>query len=145
MKIIAGLFASAAIIGLGRATQQLRLLPFYSTVLIVIAVVYVLFAVMAGAPRTIAVESSIAIAFVGLAVTGGRWTPPRAAGLIVAGGLAAHGVYDLVHEAVVVNPVVPDWWPVFCGVVDLVLAIWLGVLASRGELHATPTGVHSNR
>jgi len=136
MEIIAGLITAIAVVGLGYATRQSRSLPFYSSVLIVIALAYVLFAVMAETPRTIMVESVISIVFIVVAVMGARSLSLHAGGLLMAGGLAAHGVYDLVHSAVVSNPVVPVWWPVYCGVVDVALAGWMLVLLERDGLVA---------
>jgi len=86
MIVLAGLIAAAAIVGLGYATRQERSLPFYGTVLIVIALAYVLFAVMAGASRTIVVESAVAIGFVGIAVAALRLGSVRPAGWLLAGG-----------------------------------------------------------
>lgn len=134
MEIIAGVIAAVSIGGLGHATRQGRSLAFYSTVLIVIALAYVLFAVMDGAPHTIMVESTIASAFIAIAVVGTRWSNLCTAGLLLALTLAAHGVCDLVHSAVVSNPVVPSWWPLFCGVVDLLLGGWVLRLKSRDPL-----------
>jgi ABC-type uncharacterized transport system permease subunit len=138
MEIIAGLTATIAIVALGYATRQGQSLSFYGSVLIVIALVYVLFAAMTGAPRTIVVESAIATGFVGIAVAATRWENVRIAGVLMAVGLAAHGVYDLVHSAVVSNPMVPGWWPLFCGVVDILLGGWIMVLLGRGSLVAPP-------
>jgi hypothetical protein len=138
MEIIAGLITGIAIVGLGHATRQGRSLPFYSSVLIVIALAYVLFAVMAGTPRTIIIESTIAAGFIAVAVAGARSSTLHVAALLMAGGLAAHGVYDLVHSAVVSNPVVPVWWPLFCGVVDIVLGGWMLVLLNQDTLRIHP-------
>lgn len=134
MEIIAGLIATLTIVALGYATRQGRALSFYGTVLIVIALVYVLFAVMNGTPRTIIVESAIAAVFIAVAVAGTRFTSRHAAGLLMAGGLAAHGGYDLVHTAIVSNPAVPSWWPLFCAVVDIVLGGWVAALLHRNSL-----------
>lgn len=134
MDVVAGLLAALAILGLGVATRQADAVPFYSTVLIVIALVYVLFAVMAGHGSTIIAESAIAVVFVGLAVAGARWDQSRAAGFLVALGLVAHGAYDLVHDALITNPTVPGWWPIFCGVVDVVLGGWLGSRAVTNRM-----------
>jgi RsiW-degrading membrane proteinase PrsW (M82 family) len=136
MDVLAGFLAALAILGLGKATRQADTIPFYSTVLIVIALVYVLFAVMAGRASTIIAESGIAAVFVGLAVGGARWERVRAAGVLVAVGLVAHGAYDLVRDALITNAVVPGWWPVFCGVVDVVLGGWLGTCAVTNRLKA---------
>jgi hypothetical protein len=136
MDVLAGLLAALSIVLLGKATRQKDAIPFYSTVLIVIALVYVLFAVMAGQASTIIVESAIAAVFVGLAIAGARWDRSRAAGLLVAIGLVVHGGYDLVHDVLITNAAVPSWWPIFCGVVDVVLGGWLGSRAVTTSLKA---------
>jgi hypothetical protein len=138
MEIIAGLITALAIVGLGYATRQGRSLSFYSSVLIVIALAYVLFAVMDGTARTIIVEGAIAAVFVAVAMAGTRSSTLYTSALLMAGGLAAHGVYDLVHSAVVSNPEVPTWWPLFCGVVDIVLGGWVLVLLNRDTLRIQP-------
>ena len=138
MEILAGLIATIAIIGLGYATRQARSLAFFSNVLIVIAMAYVLFAVMNGTTHTIIVESAIAAGFIAVAVAGARSSTLNAAALLMAGGLAVHGVYDLAHSAVVSNPVVPGWWPLFCGVVDILLGGWVIVLLNRDALRVQP-------
>jgi hypothetical protein len=138
MEFLVGLIAAVAVVGFGYTTRQARSLPFYCAVLVVIALLYVLFAVMAGAPRTILIESAVAAAFVAVAVAGAR--SPHTGGLLVAGGLAAHGVYDLLHPAVAANPVVPGWWPLVCGVVDVGLGGWVLVLSRQGMLKTAPSG-----
>ena len=139
MDALAGVLAAFAILGLGILTRQADALPFYSTVLIVIALVYVLFAVMAGRPSTIVAESAIAAAFVGVAIIGARGSHPRAAGLLIAAGLILHGAYDLVHDRLIANAVVPGWWPVFCAVVDVVLGGWLGYRSLVNPLNMSPS------
>jgi hypothetical protein len=138
VEIVAGLIAALSIVGLGHATRQGRFLAFYSTVLMVIALVYVLFAALTGALRTIVIESAIASMFIAVAVAACRWGTVRTAGVLVATGLVAHGGYDLLHSIVVSNPVVPAWWLVFCGVVDVALGGWVFRLGHRGHLLALP-------
>lgn len=58
MNVIAGLIVAAAVVGLEGATRKGRSPPFYGNVLVVIALGYVLFAVMTGAPRRIVIESA---------------------------------------------------------------------------------------
>lgn len=82
---------------------------FYPTVLIVVALYYVLFAVMGGSTRALVIESVVMAAFAAFAVAGLRrslW--------LVAAALAGHGVMDFFHAALVTNPGVPEWWPGFC-------------------------------
>ena len=131
MELLAGGIIAAAVVGLGVATRRGRSPQFYGDVLVVIALAYVLFAVMTESPRTIVVESGVAAAFIAVAVGAARGANRRRAGRLVAAGLAAHGVYDLVHPTVVGNPVVPAWWPLFCGVVDVLLAGWVAVFVAE--------------
>ena len=88
----------------------------YALGLALIASVYIGFAVADGRPTVIAVESTIAGAFVivaAAAVTGSPW-------LLVL-GLAGHGLKDLWQHRrqFVANT---RWWPPFCLVVDWVAA-----------------------
>src|SRR4051812_5571799 len=92
----------------------------YALGLVVIASVYVGFAVADGRPKVIAVESSVTFAFVvvaAAAVTGSPW-------LLVA-GLAAHGLGPLAHRTHFVANT--RWWPPFCMLVDWVVAAIIAV------------------
>jgi hypothetical protein len=131
MDILAGLITAVAVVGLGCATRQGRSLPFYSTVLIVIAQAYVPFAVMAEGLRTMLIETAVAAGVGTVSVAAARRANRRVAGILAAVGLIAHGGYDLPHQAVVANPVVPAWWPVFCAVVDGAVGGWVGGLGWR--------------
>jgi hypothetical protein len=94
---------------------------FYPTVLIVVALYYVLFGVMSGSLHTVLMEVALMSAFAAAAVVGFRsnlW--------IVAAGLAGHGLLDLVHGNVLHNSGGPAWWPAFCAAYDLGAA---GILA----------------
>jgi hypothetical protein len=93
----------------------------YALGLALIASVYIGFAVADGRPVVIAVESSLASAFVivaAVAVTGSPW-------LLVL-GLTAHGLKDLWQHRrqFVANT---RWWPPFCLVVDFVAAAAIAV------------------
>jgi hypothetical protein len=98
----------------------------YALSLILIAAVYIGFAVADGRPAVIAVEAGIAGVFVVVAaagVTGPAW-------LLVA-GLIGHGFKDLWQHRrhYVANT---RWWPSFCLVVDWVAAAVLVVLIVVG-------------
>jgi hypothetical protein len=84
----------------------------YALAMIVIASIYVGFAVGDGRPRVIAVESGVAMGFVivaAAAVTGSPWL------LVV--GLVGHGLKDLWQHRThfVANT---RWWPPFCMIVQ---------------------------
>jgi len=88
----------------------------YALGLALIAAIYIGFAVADGRTRVIAVESTVAGAFVivaAAAITGSPW-------LLVL-GLAGHGLKDLWQQRrqFVANT---RWWPPFCLVVDWVAA-----------------------
>jgi hypothetical protein len=97
----------------------------YALGLVVIASVYIGFAVADGRTKVIAVESSVASGFVvvgAAAVAGSPW-------LLVA-GLAGHGLKDLwQHRTQFVSNT--RWWPPFCMVVDFVVAaVIIGEIAA---------------
>lgn len=95
----------------------------YPVIMIVIALLYSLFAVIAGSIDALRIELVIGIAFIAAAVAGFRWSL-----WLVAAALAAHGLMDLVHGDLVANPGVPSWWPAFCGAYDIAAAGYLAVL-----------------
>ena len=99
---------------------------FYSTVLMVVASCYLLFAAMAGARAALAAELVAFAAFLILAVLGARRWP-----VLVAIGLLAHGVFDLLHGHLVANPGVPSWWPGFCLAYDVAAGAYLMLLIAR--------------
>jgi len=99
--------------------------------LVLIAAVYIGFAVADGRSRVIAVESSVAGAFTVLAaaaLTGSAW-------LLVA-GYAGHGLKDFWQER---SHYVAGtrWWPPFCAAVDWLVAVVLAVeiIAGAGFHH----------
>ena len=101
---------------------------FYATVLTVVGLLYVLFAVMAGG-RGLVVELAFFGVFAAFAAVGFRsslW--------LVAAGLALHGLFDLVRSTLLAAPGAPPWWPAFCGSYDVVAALGLAalLLSSRG-------------
>ena len=101
---------------------------FYPTVMIVIAYLYCLFAVMGGSTRALLGELLLGTAFAAAALAGFRsslW--------IVAGALAAHGVFDVVHGRLIDNPGVPSFWPAFCGAYDVVAGAYLAWLIRSGR------------
>ena len=93
---------------------------FYSTVLVIIASYYVLFAVLDGSGHALAWELVIAVAFSAVAIIGALVLPT-----LVGIGIIAHGLFDLVHDVFITNSGVPTWWPSFCGSIDVLLGLWV--------------------
>jgi len=101
----------AAFVGLDRDRA------FYPTVMIVIALIYDLFAVMGGRSQALAIELVISLVFIFAATLGFKrnlW--------IVVAALTGHGIYDFFHDYLVSNPGVPTWWAMFCLTYDITAA-----------------------
>ena len=100
----------------------------YGMSIALIATVYIGFAVADGRPAVIAVETTVAGAFVVLAaagVTGSAW-------LIVI-GFIGHGLKDLwQHRSHFVANT--RWWPPFCMTIDFVAAAIIAVAIVRGVI-----------
>lgn len=125
MGYVIGGALALVVSGFARLVGLDRDRAFYPTVLIVVASLYVLFAVTGGSGNALRTELVIMVAFVLTAVAGFK----RSLWIVVA-GLAAHGVFDAVHAQFVDNAGVPDWWPAFCGTYDLAAAAALAVITT---------------
>jgi hypothetical protein len=126
MPFVVGIVLSVVVALFARSVGLDRDRAFYPTVMIVIALIYVLFAAMTGSVKTVLLESVVAIGFVIAAVAGFK-----SSAWIVVGALAGHGVLDAVHGQVIENSGVPLWWPAFCGAYDVGAAACLAWLVTR--------------
>jgi len=124
---IIGLALALAVGGFARWIGLDRDRTFYSTVMMVIAFLYVLFAA-AGDPAALPVEALVGTGFFTLAALGFK----KSAWLVVA-ALVGHGLFDLVHPHVVENHGVPPWWPYFCSAYDITAGALLGYLHLRAK------------
>lgn len=125
--IAAAAFVALAALAFGFARDR----SFFPTLLIVIAFYYVLFGVIDGSPRVIALETLVACAFIGLAL----WGFKRSLWLVVA-GLFLHGVQDVFHGSLIPNQGVPHWWPDFCLSCDVAIAALLAWLLRQANANA---------
>lgn len=131
MEYAIGIALALIVSCFARVTGLDRDRAFYPTVAIVIALYYVLFAVMGGSSHTLVVESIVMIAFVAVAVVGRKFNL-----WLIVGALAGHGIFDVLHNLVVTNPGVPEWWPAFCLTYDIAAAVFLAWLLMRSNLAA---------
>ena len=127
MPYVIGIVGSAAIAVFARYVGLDRDRAFYPTVVIVVALYYVLFAVLSGSVRTVVLESVVMSLFAITAVVGFK-----SSAWIVVAALAGHGVFDVVHGYIIENAGVPAWWPAWCLSYDVGAAAWLGWLLRRG-------------
>ena len=129
MPFAIGVLLALAVGMMATATRLDRDRAFYPTVMIVIAMLYSLFAVMGGSTHALMIEILFGSLFVGAALWGfasSLW--------IVAAALALHGIQDFAHGRFISNPGVPAWWPAFCGAYDVAAAIYLGWLLKSGRI-----------
>ena len=136
LPVLIGLALAPAIVGLGRLSGLDRDRALYPVTLIVIAAYYVLFATMGGA-QALPGELMAATVFVVVAIVGFRtslWW--------VAAGIAGHGIFDwAVHPHLIVNAGMPEFWPAFCGTIDVALGVLIAILLLRGAIPARPREV----
>jgi hypothetical protein len=133
MAYLIGIGLALAILLLVRLVGLDRDRGFYPTVMIVIALLYGLFAVMGGSMRALGLESVAMTGFIFVAILGFKrnlWW--------VVGALFAHGVYDFFHGHLFINPGVPAWWPQFCSAFDVVAAAFLAGLIWLAKTPAKP-------
>ena len=129
MEYIVGLVLALAVSVFATRVGLDRDRAFYPTVMIVIALIYVLYAVIGGSSRALAIESVISLGFIFAATIGFKrnlW--------IVAGALAGHGIYDFFHDYLVSNPGVPPWWAMFCLTYDIAAAGYLAWLLRSSKI-----------
>ena len=126
MEYVIGVGLAVAIVVFARLVGLDRERAFYTTLLMVVASYYILFAAMGADLRTLALESVICLGFGAIAIIGYKIDMRY-----VAVGLVAHGVFDFVHHRHIANPGVPEWWPGFCLAFDVVAGIWVFVAVKR--------------
>jgi hypothetical protein len=132
VPVLVGVALAPVIVVLGRLSRLDRDRAMYPIALIVIASYYVLFATMGGA-QALPAELIAATVFIVVAIVGFRtslWW--------VAAGIAGHGVlFDwLVHPHLITNPGMPEFWPAFCGTIDVALGVILAILLLRRTIPA---------
>jgi hypothetical protein len=98
-------------------------------VVIVVALYYVLFAVMSGSVQTVVLESGVMSLFAIAAVVGFK-----SSAWIVVAALGGHGVFDAVHGHIIANAGVPSWWPAWCLAYDVGAAAGLAWLLRSGPV-----------
>jgi vacuolar-type H+-ATPase subunit I/STV1 len=129
MALIIGVVLALAV---GVFATRIRLdrdRAFYPTIMLVIALLYVLFAAMGGSRRALLLDLLVGSVFIVAAVVGFK----RSLWIVVA-ALAGHGLMDLVHGRFIDNPGVPVWWPGFCSAYDVCAAAYLAWLLKSGRV-----------
>ena len=94
--------------------------------LVTLPVYYMLFGLLAGDSKLVLLELVYGLPFVVLGMVcfrlRGIWMV-----YLLAFGWLAHGVYDYAHDQLFVNPGVFSWYPSFCALIDVLVAVYLVV------------------
>ena len=124
----------AVVVGIfGSVVRLDRERGFYPTIMIVIALLYGLFAAIGESVEALAQEALPMLGFILAAVLGFK----RSLWIVVA-ALVGHGLFDAVHGQLIANPGVPGWWPAFCSAYDVVAGLYLAFLLRTGRVAARP-------
>ena len=129
IELISALSMVLFIMACGKWLHFDRDRSYYPTILMVIALAYLLLAVLDGRSDVILAEFLFASLFIVGAILGSLYSNQLVAILLI-----AHGLFDLIHPYLVANEAVPGWYALFCLVVDLLLGLWVLYLDSRGVL-----------
>ncbi|MDH5228641.1 MAG: hypothetical protein OEZ58_03535 [Gammaproteobacteria bacterium] len=124
MEILFAIITVIAVIGFAYRTHSQYSRNFYAACLTVIALFYVFFALFADQTKAFLWETLFAFCFILIALLG-----KRISGYLVAMGIITHGVFDIFHDQIIVNSGMPQWWPLYCGIVDIALGIWILILS----------------
>ena len=133
LPAVAGVVLALAVALFARVVRFDRERVFYPVVLVVVGSYYDLFSIMAGGTSLLS-ETIGFLLFAAAAAIGFRtslW--------VVVAGLAGHGLFDLVHGALIDNPGVPAWWPIWCLSYDVAAAACLAALILTGGVSARAT------
>lgn len=102
----------------------------YSLGLLALPSLYALFALSVGEQSVSAREMMYGIPFLVAGLLFALVSIRQSASIV--GALwVLHGVYDLAHGRLITNPGVPDWYPVWCFSVDVVVGGYLLWLSRR--------------
>lgn len=96
----------------------------YALGLLVLPSLYAFFALRAGEQAVGIKEMIFGIPFLVAGVIFALVSVRRSA-IVVGAFWILHGLYDLVHDQFITNSGVPDWYPVFCFSVDVVVGAYL--------------------
>ncbi len=117
-----GVALGSAAIGIARRSRWERHL--YALSLITLPLIYVGFALLADAETAAWLELVVGIPFIVAGVLLARHAP-RAVFAMLGLLWLSHGLYDLAHGHLFVNPGTPTWYPAFCAGVDVAIGVYL--------------------
>lgn len=102
----------------------------YALGLLTLPSLYASFALQAGEPAVGLQEMIYGSPFVAAGLVF-ACVSVRQSAIVVGAFWVLHGVYDLTHSRFITNAGVPDWYPMFCFSVDIVVGTYLLWLSRR--------------
>jgi hypothetical protein len=100
-----------------------------ATILCSIAFIYVGFALDGNQVSLIILEVLVAIIFYFISIIG--YSRYR---YLIAYGIVLHGIWDIFHyKALLVRTSIPDYWPLYCLVVDFLWGVYFFIVFKRQE------------
>jgi hypothetical protein len=102
----------------------------YSLSLLTLPGIYAFFALQAGEPAVGFKEMIYGVPYVVAGIVF-AFVSVRHSAVVVGAFWLLHGLYDLAHGQLIANPGIPDWYPIFCFAVDLVIGLYLLWLSRR--------------
>jgi membrane protease YdiL (CAAX protease family) len=98
-----------------------------ATVLCSIAFIYVGFSLKGNTVNSIVLEVMVTIVFYFIAIVG--YVRNNA---LSAYGIVLHGIWDMLHhKALLVKTDIPDYWPLYCLLVDIILGVYFFLVFSK--------------
>ncbi|WP_199611480.1 hypothetical protein [Flocculibacter collagenilyticus] len=96
----------------------------YPALLFTFPLYYFVFAIYGNDQRALFLEMMIGLLFFFVAALSLRMSTKNKM-LLLSAGFIAHGLYDVIHNALFFNAGTPIWWPEFCGIIDIILGVYL--------------------
>jgi len=100
-----------------------------ATILCSIAFIYVGFSLRGNQVSSIVLEVAVAIIFYFIAIIGySKYIH------LIALGILLHGIWDIFHyKAMLIRTAIPDYWPIYCLVVDFLWGVYFFIIFKRQE------------
>ena len=140
LALIIGLIISIIIIVRLKQTRLENSKLSYSLLLFTFPVYYLIFAIYNKDYAALAFEFFVGLLFFSIATLSLNLSTFYRFGLLTIGYLL-HGVYDVTHNDIFINTGTPLWWPVFCGVIDIFIGLYLAYLTFSSRTSKTTQAV----
>jgi uncharacterized membrane protein HdeD (DUF308 family) len=130
LAFIIGIFISIAVIVHFKRTRLENSKFAYSALLFTFPFYYFAFSIYGNDYAALPLELIGGLAFFIIAISALKFSNFYKF-LLLAIGYIFHGIYDVIHHLLFINNGTPNWWPEFCGSIDIILGLYLVTLAFK--------------